>query len=63
MCVFVIDLKVQVPFLSQLASIYLAVEEIPDELSQVSVVGLLLKPQRAHIVLVGCKLRCKKRKL
>ena len=34
-------------------------EELPDELAQVGVVRLLLKPQRSHIVVVGGKLSCK----
>ena len=36
----------------------LPVEQVPDELAQVGVVWLLLKPQRSHIVLVRGELGC-----
>lgn len=36
----------------------LSVEEVPEELAEVRVVGLVVEPQRATEVQVGGKLRC-----
>ena len=36
-------------------------EQVADELAQVSVVGLLLESERANVVLVCGKLSCQKR--
>lgn len=37
----------------------LSVEEVPEELAEVRVVGLVIEPQRAAEVQVGGKLRCR----